>query len=161
VAGEEEQMIVRPIREGTVIDHIPAGRALTVLKILGITGSEGYRVAIVMNVESRKLGRKDIVKIEGRRLKREELDRIALIAPSATVNIVENYRVVKKTKVSLPRHLQNIIRCTNPTCITRQPREPIVPRFNLVSRRPLLYQCLYCGTLIDEGDIVKQLGASQ
>jgi len=161
VAGEEEQMIVRPIREGTVIDHIPAGRALTVLKILGITGSEGYRVAIVMNVESRKLGRKDIVKIEGRRLKREELDRIALIAPSATVNIVENYRVVKKMKVSLPQHLQNIIRCTNPTCITRQPREPIVPRFNLVSRRPLIYQCLYCGTLIDEGDIVKQLGASQ
>lgn len=161
MAGEEEQMIVRPIREGTVIDHIPAGRALTVLKILGITGSEGYRVAIVMNVESRKLGRKDIVKIEGRRLKREELDRIALIAPSATVNIVENYRVVKKMKVSLPQHLQNIIRCTNPTCITRQPREPIVPRFNLVSRRPLIYQCLYCGTLIDEGDIVKQLGASQ
>ncbi len=153
-------MLVRRIRDGTVIDHIPAGRALTVLRILGITGSEGYKLAIVMNVESKKLGKKDIVKIEGLYLDKEQLDKIALIAPTATVNIVKDYRVVEKMKVRLPEDLSNILSCANPTCITRQPREPIKPRFKLVSRRPVLYQCVYCGTLIEEDDIVRQLGGS-
>ena len=157
--GEAEGLLVRRIRDGTVIDHIPAGRALTVLKILGITGQEGLRVAVVMNVESRKLGRKDIVKIEGRHLSKEELDKIALVAPTATVNIIRGYRVSEKKKVRRPEQLHDILRCPNPTCITRQEREPVTPRFRLVSRRPVLYQCIYCGTLLDEGDIVEQLGA--
>ncbi len=140
-----------------MIDHIPAGRALVVLRILGITGQEGLRVAVVMNVESRKLGRKDIVKIEGRHLSRDEVDKIALAAPTATINIVRDFKVVEKRKVELPRVLENVLRCTNPTCITRKEREPIRPRFRLVSRSPVRLQCVYCGSLLDEKDILGQL----
>lgn len=157
----EEGLLVRRIREGTVIDHIPAGRALAVLRILGITGQEGLRVAVVMNVESRKLGRKDIVKIEGRLLSPEELNKIALVAPSATINIVRGYHVVEKKRVELPAVLENILRCPNPTCITRKPREPVKPRFRLISRSPVRYQCVYCGTILEESEIVEQLAAWQ
>ncbi|NOZ89239.1 MAG: aspartate carbamoyltransferase regulatory subunit [Crenarchaeota archaeon] len=151
------QLLVERIRDGTVIDHIPAGRALIVLRILGITGREGLRVAVVMNVESRKLGRKDIVKIENRHLSPEEVNKIALVAPTATINIVRGYEVVEKRKVELPETLENVLRCTNPTCITRKPREPVKPRFRLVSRRPVRLQCIYCGSIIDERDVLEQL----
>ncbi|MEM4752992.1 MAG: aspartate carbamoyltransferase regulatory subunit, partial [Sulfolobales archaeon] len=97
------ELIVSKIREGTVIDHIPSGRALDVLNVLRISGKEGYRIAIVMNVESSKLNRKDIVKIEGRYLSKDETDIIALIAPTATINIIKNFEVVEKRKVSPPR----------------------------------------------------------
>ncbi len=157
----EDSLIVRRIREGTVIDHIPAGRSLEVLKILGITGKEGFRISIVMNVESKKLGRKDIVKIENRHLKPQEVNKIALVAPHATINIIKDYHVVEKKKVELPSQIIGIINCTNPTCITRQNREPIKPTLKVLQRSPLLIQCLYCGTLLDEHDIVGQLTSSE
>ncbi len=155
MAGKE--LLVRRIKEGTVIDHIPAGRALMVLRILGITGREGYTVAAVMNVESRKLGRKDIVKIEGRYMAPEEIDKIALVAPTATINIVRDYEIVEKRRVEAPEHLRGIIKCTNPTCITRKPREPVTPLFRRVPGPGIRYQCLYCGTIIEEEEILQQL----
>jgi len=152
-----EGLLVRRIREGTVIDHIPAGRALWVLRILGITGREGYRVAVVMNVESRKMGLKDIVKVEGRFLDPTELDKIALAAPQATINIVRDYRVVEKRRVRPPDTLEGILECTNPTCITRRPMEPVRPRFRRVPGKGMRYQCVYCGTIIGEEEILEQL----
>ncbi len=127
------------------------------LKILGISGEEGLRVAVVMNVESRKLGKKDIVKIENRHLRPEEVNKIALIAPTATINIVKDYEVVEKKRVELPSIIENILRCPNPTCITRKPREPIKPRFRVLSKNPLRLQCVYCGTILTAEDIVEQL----
>jgi aspartate carbamoyltransferase regulatory subunit len=150
------ELIVRKIREGTVIDHIPAGRALTVLKILGLTGREGLRIALVMNVESRKLGRKDIVKVEGLSLTPEVTDRIALIAPTATINIVKDYKVVEKRKVKVPDVVVNLLQCPNPTCITRKKGEPIQTRFRKISDNPLILRCVYCGSTLTENDIVKQ-----
>jgi len=154
-------LLVRRIREGTVIDHIPAGRALTVLRILGITGREGVRVAVVMNVESRRLGRKDIVKIEERFLSPEEVNKIALVAPRATINIVRDYRVAEKRRVTLPSMIEGIISCPNPTCITRQRREPVKPRFRVLRRGPLLLQCIYCGTLIGDREVESQLAGGR
>ncbi len=144
----EERLTVSKIRSGTVIDHIPAGKALQVLKILGITGSEGYRTAVLMNVESRKLGRKDIVKIEHKKLGGDETNLVALIAPTATINIVEDYEIVEKRRVRLPERIRRLIRCPNPTCITRSSREDLVSSFKLVSRDPVVLQCEYCGTMI-------------
>lgn len=156
----EESLLVRKIREGTVIDHIPAGRALNVLKILGLTGEEGYTIAIVMNVPSAKLGRKDIVKVEGRFLSPEEVDRIALIAPTATINIVKDYAVTLKRRVEVPSIVEGLLRCPNPSCITNSPREPLKPRFELISRTPLRLRCDYCGDELSEKDIVRQLVGS-
>ncbi len=157
----EEGMLVRKIRNGTVIDHVPAGRALLVLRLLGITGKEGYTVAVVINVESRKLGRKDIVKIEDRYLDPGEADKIALIAPTATINIIRDYKVVEKRKVEAPKTLTGILECINPTCITRKPREPVVPKFRRVPGEKLRYQCIYCGTIIEEEEILRQLTGTQ
>ncbi len=92
-----KELYVKKIRNGTVIDHIFAGHALDVLKILGIDGREGHIVSAAMNVISKKQNKKDIVKVENRELKPGEVDKIALIAPSATISIIRDYEVAEKT----------------------------------------------------------------
>ncbi|ADI31357.1 aspartate carbamoyltransferase regulatory subunit [Staphylothermus hellenicus] len=149
----EEKLVVTKIRNGIVIDHIPAGKALKVLKVLGITGSEGLRVALVMNVESRKLGRKDIVKIEEKYLSMKELSLIALIAPTATINIIKEYKVVEKQKVKPPSIVKGLIKCPNPTCISRKKNEPIKSLFKLKSTNPIMLECQYCGYVLRGDEI--------
>jgi len=151
-----DELIVQRIRNGTVIDHIPGGQSLNVLKILGIRGGEGYTVAMVMNVDSRRLGKKDIMKIEERELAPTEVDRIALIAPEATINTVKNYRVTKKMKVKLPDEIKGILNCTNPNCVSNKHREPVKPSFIVASRTPTLLICKYCGTYITHDEVVAQ-----
>lgn len=153
----KEGLYVRKIKNGTVIDHIPAGRALAVLNILHISGKTGLRIAIVMNVESLRLELKDIVKIEGKYLNEEDVNKISLIAPSATVNVIKNYEVIKKFKVKPPAMIEGIIRCPNPTCISRKSREPIRPKFKIISTNPIKLQCVYCGSIISEDEIIEQL----
>ncbi len=151
-AGERVLKVAK-IKEGTVIDHITAGYALTVLKILRITGQEGFIVSVAMNVPSGKLGRKDVVKIEGRELSPEEVDRIALVAPRATINIIRNYEVVEKRRVKLPKVIKNIVKCVNPACITNS-REPVEPKFYVVSEEPLRLKCHYCGRIMERSDVL-------
>ncbi len=136
------------IRSGTVIDHIPAGRALEVLRALGISGREGYRTIVLMNVESRKLGRKDVVKIEGKLLDSREVALVALAALSATISTVEDFEVRRKVRVSAPDEVEGLLKCPNPTCITNKEREPVRSRFRRVGGRPVEYQCAYCGTMV-------------
>ena len=150
--GGEKTLTVSKIRNGTVIDHIPSGRALKVLRVLGVDLS-GHRIAVLMNVESKKLGMKDIIKIEDYVPDKSALDRIALVAPRATITEIRDYEKVSKRMVEPPRTVEGILRCPNPTCITRAPREPVVPRFRLVSRSPLAYRCVYCGSIVREGEI--------
>ena len=152
-----EELLVRKIRDGTVIDHIPAGRALDVLKILGLSGKEGSTIAIVMNVPSKKLGRKDIVKVEGKFLEPKEVDEIALIAPTATINIVKDFRVLEKRRVQVPGEIKGLLRCPNPNCITNTKREPIETRFKLVSIAPLKLKCYYCEDIVTEEQVTQQL----
>jgi len=153
----ERELRVSKIAEGTVIDHIDAGRALHVLRILGLTGSEGLTIAVVMNVPSRKLGKKDIVKVEGVALRGDQVSKIALIAPSATINVIKNYEVVEKVKVSIPPVVEGLLRCANPNCITNQPGEPVRTRFKVLSVRPLRLRCEYCGTELNQADVIAQL----
>ncbi|MEM0038761.1 MAG: aspartate carbamoyltransferase regulatory subunit [Zestosphaera sp.] len=140
-------LTVSKIRRGTIIDHIPAGRALEVLRMLGITGREGFRTAVLMNVESRRLGRKDIVKIEDEFLDPKELNLIALVAPSATINIVEDYEVKRKFKVAVPDIVEDLLKCPNPTCISNKAGEPVRSRLRRLRDDPLELQCMYCGTI--------------
>jgi aspartate carbamoyltransferase regulatory subunit len=154
MSGEEE-LRVKKIRDGTVIDHISSGRALDVLRILGVKGQDGNVVSAIMNVPSQKFGKKDVVKIEGRELKPEEVDKIALIAPDATINIVRNFSVAKKERVRLPKTIRSIVKCTNPACVSNL-NEPIEPKFIVESERPLRLRCHYCRRFIEEVDIMKQ-----
>ena len=152
---EETILRVSKIRDGTVIDHITSGHALDVVKILGITGKSGNIVTIAMNVPSKRMGKKDIVKIEGRELKAEEVDKIALIAPNATINIIRDYKVVDKKRVQLPKVIKNIVRCANPACISNS-NEPVQPTFYVESQEPLYLKCHYCGYLMERDEILKQ-----
>jgi aspartate carbamoyltransferase regulatory subunit len=144
------------IHDGTVIDHISAGHALEVLEILGITGKGGQVVSLAMNITSSRIGTKDIVKVENRVLDEEEVARIALVAPEATINIIENYEVVKKTRVQLPDTITDVVKCPNQRCVTNKEREPIVPKYQVVSKKPIVLKCLYCWNLVQESDIIKQ-----
>jgi aspartate carbamoyltransferase regulatory subunit len=134
---------VMPIKSGTVIDHITPGMALKVLKILNITGRSDSIVSVAMNVPSKKCNRKDIVKIEDRELAPEEINKIALIAPSATFNIIRNFNVGNKHKVELPDTVEGIVRCENPNCISNK-SEPITPKSIITSKSPVELKCFYC-----------------
>lgn len=153
--SEGSTLVVSKIRDGTVIDHIPAGKALDIINVLGIAGKEGLRIAILMNVESKKLGKKDIIKVEGRRLSPEDVSAIALIAPTATINIIEDFAVIEKYKVAVPNVVIDVLACPNPTCISNKKSEVLKTRFRLVSREPLKLQCEYCGTIILGDEVVK------
>lgn len=153
---KEKTLIVNKIKEGTVIDHIPAGRALAVLNILGIKGKEGYSVALVMNVESRKIGRKDIVKIEGKFLDERETNLITLIAPTATVNIIQDYEVVEKRKLKLPEVIKGLLKCPNTSCISNNDPEAY-SKFRVVSSSPLKLKCEYCEIFISEDEVMRQI----
>ncbi len=140
---KKKELKIPLIKEGTVIDHITAGNAVKVLHILGIPEKTlDSVVSVVMNVKS-KIGKKDIVKVENRELKPEEVNKIALIAPKATINIIRDYEVVKKFRVHLPDEIVGIVRCPNPNCISNA-REPIQSRFRVISRDPIRIKCCYC-----------------
>ncbi len=96
-----------------------------------------------MNVRSEKERKKDIVKIENRELKPKEVDKVALIAPDATINIIRNYNVEQKHKVSLPDTIKGIVRCANPNCISNL-KEPVEPVFRIISKNPIKLRCYYC-----------------
>jgi aspartate carbamoyltransferase regulatory subunit len=153
--GDEKIRIVK-IHDGTVIDHIRAGKALEVLKILGITGEDGNIVTLAMNISSSKIEKKDIVKVEHRFLEQDEVARIALVAPEATINHIEDFKIIKKIRVELPDTITDIFECTNQRCVTNKEREPIQSKYEVISRKPIQLKCLYCWTLIEEQDIIAQ-----
>lgn len=151
----EKMLYVAKIKDGTVIDHITAGHAMDVAKILGIVGRSNAVVTIAMNVSSKNLGKKDMVKIEGRELNPEEVDKIALLAPHATINIIRNYKVIEKKEVKLPKIIKGIIKCANPACVSNS-NEPVQPKFYVENDDPLSVKCHYCGYIMEKQDILKQ-----
>ena len=151
-----EELKVSKIQRGTVIDHIRAGMAPAVLKILGIEAGIPDVVVMAMNVHSHKLGRKDVVKIENVILDEGTLQKIAIIAPQATINLIEDYRVVHKHKVSLPKALRGVVRCPNRNCITNAPEERVLPLLVLEREDPVELRCHYCEEL-NRGDRVELL----
>lgn len=138
-----KELKVTPIKNGTVIDHITTGMALKVLKILGIGESIASTVSVVIHVPSAKKSWKDILKVEDRELSPREVDKIALIAPDATINIIRNYSVAEKYRVQVPDVARAILQCANPSCITNSD-EPLETEFLVKSKDPLRVRCKYC-----------------
>lgn len=142
-----EELRIRPIRDGTVIDHIERGRALEVLRVLGVDSSTRDVVSVAMNVPSEKMGAKDVVKVEGREIGSTEADVIALISPEATVNVVREYDVQDKYSVSMPEDISGVLECPNPSCITNG-GEPVETRFEVKGDAEL--RCSYCDEVLDD-----------
>jgi aspartate carbamoyltransferase regulatory subunit len=138
----KKELKIPRIKEGTVIDHIPGGNAVKVLRILRIPDESSSVVSVAINVKS-KMGKKDIVKVENRELHPHEVDKIALIAPKATINIIRDYEVAKKHRVQLPDQIVGIMSCSNPTCVSNS-REPVKSRFIVTNKDPIQIKCYYC-----------------
>ena len=143
---DNKQLRVSKIESGTVIDHITGGQALNVLAILGIDGTDGEVVSVGMNVPSDRLGRKDVVKVEGRELSQSELDVLSLVAPDATINIIRDYDVVEKHVVHRPDSVTGVLRCPNHNCISTED-EPVGSKFAVTDDG---VRCEYCETIIRE-----------
>ena len=148
-----KEQLVRKIKEGTVLDHVDQGKALQVLQALNINGKNGNIVTVAMNVSSKKLRKKDIIKIENRFLKPEETNRIALIAPKATVNLIRDYQIFEKRKVEIPDTFVNVFKCPNPTCISNSD-EPVSHIIDVVGKNPPLLRCRYCGRLLSPNELI-------
>jgi aspartate carbamoyltransferase regulatory subunit len=152
----ERELRVSKIKDGTVIDHIRGGYALDVIKILGITGKERRVMTIAINVPSKRFGAKDIIKIEGKALSPQEVNRIALVAPHASINIIRDYLVEKKLEVKLPPVIEGIVKCTNPCCVCNS-NEPITTKFHVKTEDPMLLKCHYCGVTLEQADVLGQI----
>ncbi|ODR81324.1 aspartate carbamoyltransferase regulatory subunit [Haladaptatus sp. W1] len=140
----DHELRVSKIRNGTVIDHIRAGQALNVLAILGIDGNDGEEVSVGMNVPSDRMGRKDIVKVEGKELSQNEVDVLSLIAPDASINIIREYEVAEKHRLERPEYVVGILSCPNSNCISTED-EPVDSKFEVLSDG---VRCEYCETII-------------
>ncbi len=145
---QDPELLVRRIGEGTVIDHIDGGKGLQVLDALGIDGKDGGLITIALNVPSGKYKKKDIIKVENRFLKEDDTNKLAVIAPTATVNIIKNFQLVEKRRVSLPNEIDRIFRCSNPECITNS-AEHIESVMDVVNKEALVLKCRYCGRILD------------
>lgn len=151
----QDKLLVRKIEQGTVIDHIPAWKSELVLRVLRLDrlerGSTDVSVAILENVSSKMLGRKDVVKIDRWRIDEGEADIVCLIFPTITINYINAWKVSKYSP-RVPDKIEGRIRCPELSCISNAAREPLTPRF-LTLKRDRMLQCGYCDTLIDFDNI--------
>jgi aspartate carbamoyltransferase regulatory subunit len=145
-----KELKISAIENGTVIDHIPADETFNVADILDLNGIENI-ISIATNLKSKTLGRKGIIKIGGKILSKEETDKIAIIAPTATINIIKNYKVVEKHKVKIPVRIDCIVKCFNPNCITN--KDSVATKFTVIKENPLRLRCEYCERVMKREDI--------
>ncbi len=134
---------IQSIRNGIVIDHIAPGLGIELFRMLELDRAD-YTVALIMNAQSETYGRKDIIKIEN--VIDLDLAALGVIDANITVNYIENEVITKKINLQLPEHVENVLKCNNPRCITTSERN-IVHRFSLVDREERLYKCDYCDHL--------------
>ena len=135
-------MNIDSIHNGFVIDHIPAGRGMKLYDLLGLDALD-CSIALIKNVPSKKMGKKDIIKIDADISL--NLDLIGFFAPAVTVNIIRDGVLVEKKSIDLPELLTGVIRCKNPRCITSCEQE-LAHKFKLTDRENNVYRCIYCET---------------
>lgn len=144
------QLSVSAIENGTVIDHVPAKNLFKVIQILGLDRIE-TQITFGTNLESEKLGRKAIIKIEGVFFEDKDINRIALVAPDAKLNIIRDYEVVEKKLVEVPDTIFGIAKCMNPKCITNF--ESVTTRFKVVSKKVVSLKCHYCEKITNQENL--------
>lgn len=139
-------MNIDSIKNGYVLDHIKAGKAMEIYEQLGLSNLD-CQVALITNAKSKKMGRKDIIKID--RLIDIDLDKLGFIDPNITVDIVENEKLMKKKKIGLPEKIVNVAKCKNPRCITSVEKD-LDQIFVLTDRDNQIYRCQYCETSLKD-----------
>ncbi len=146
----KKELKISAIKDGTVIDHIPSDAAFKVASILNLKDTKNT-VSIATNLKSKRTGKKGIIKVAGKTLTKDEVNKISVVAPHATVNIINNYEVKEKIKVNVPDVFNKIIKCSNPNCITND--EDVKTKFYVVKKEPLKIKCHYCERGMEKEEI--------
>jgi aspartate carbamoyltransferase regulatory subunit len=139
--NKKQKLQVAALENGTVIDHIPCDKLFTVVSLLGLEQMNN-NITIGFNLNSKKLGKKGIIKIAEKFFSNEDINRIAVVAPHVRLAIIRNYEVVEKREVGLPDELNGIVKCANPKCVTNN--EPMATRFHVVNKEKCILRCHYC-----------------
>jgi aspartate carbamoyltransferase regulatory subunit len=149
--GKKSTRTISQIERGTVIDHLDPTVVFAVVRVLGIDDSIQDTVTVGTNLLSKAHGKKGIIKIANHFLTSEDVNKLSVISPNATVNIIEDYEVKQKFKVSFPEIVEKILKCPNPNCVTNV--EGHSTRFRLIQHEPLLLFCTYCERFVRKQDI--------
>ena len=142
-----KELVVSALENGTVLDHIPAENVYKAIDLLNLRGVES-QITIGINLASKLYGRKGIIKIADKFFEDEDLNKLALIAPKATVNIIRDFKVVEKKKITMPKEITGIARCMNPKCVTNH--QPIKTRFTTIAKGDeISLLCHFCEKVSD------------
>lgn len=148
---EETKLSVSAIENGTVVDHIPAQNLFKVISILGLERIDNL-ITFGANMESHRLGKKAIIKVADKFFEREEINRIAVVAPHAKLNVIKGYTVVEKQVVEVPDRIEGIIKCVNPKCITNV--ELVKTKFEVIDKQNVSLKCHYCEKITDQEHMI-------
>ncbi len=148
---KKEELAVAALKNGTVIDHIPTELLFKVVDLLGIKNLKNS-VTIGFNLDSKKCGKKGIIKIADVFFHEDTLNRIALVAPNVKINIIRDYEVVDKHTVSLPDDIYGMVKCSNPKCITNN--EPMKTHFHVINKENIILKCHYCERAVGKDNII-------
>ena len=148
---KKEELAVAALKNGTVIDHIPTELLFKVVDLLGIKNFKN-NLTICFNLDSKKCGKKGIIKIADVFFHEDTLNRIALVAPNVKINIIRDYEVVDKHTVSLPDDIYGMVKCSNPKCITNN--EPMKTHFHVINKENIILKCHYCERAVGKDNII-------
>ena len=137
----KKELVVSAIKNGTVIDHIPADKLFQVIRALDLQNCTD-QILMGNNLESAKFGKKGIIKCQDKFFKKEEINKIALISPQATLITIRNYDVVEKICIGIPDTIEGMVKCFNPKCITNN--EDVLTKFAVIDKKDIKLQCHYC-----------------
>ncbi|KKP59601.1 MAG: Aspartate carbamoyltransferase regulatory chain [Candidatus Magasanikbacteria bacterium GW2011_GWC2_34_16] len=148
---QKNKLLVTAIKDGTVIDHITAAHALKIIRLLNLA-DHNKRVTVGLNLPSKTMGLKDLIKVEGRELTEEEIKRVAILAPEATINIIKNYQIAKKFHAEIPDVIEYVVVCPNPICITNN--ENMDSKFIVKKEKNnIKLKCWYCEKTFPQEEI--------
>lgn len=147
---QRKELQVAALCNGTAIDHIPTDVVFKVVSLLELEKLNNP-ITIGNNLESKKMQSKGIIKISGKYFEEDVINKIALIAPNVVLNIIEDYTVIEKKRVELPKTITGIVKCNNPKCITNN--EPMKTRFDVIDCNNIVLRCHYCDLKINKDDI--------
>ena len=137
----KKELVVSAIKNGTVIDHIPADKLFQVVRALDLNDST-EQILMGNNLTSYKFGKKGIIKCQDKFFEKNEINKIALITPQATLITIRNYEVVEKIKIEIPDTIEGMVKCFNPKCITNN--EHVMQKFTVIDKEDIKLQCRYC-----------------
>jgi aspartate carbamoyltransferase regulatory subunit len=146
-----KQLVVSAIENGTVIDHIPTKSVFQVIHILNLDQVDN-QLLFGTNLDSSKYGKKGIIKVNNKYFKPIEINKIALVAPSATLIVIKDFRVIEKKKVEIPDTIEKVVKCVNPNCITNI--EKVSTRFKVIDKAESKLKCSYCEKITDKRNMV-------